>query len=54
MPNNATSIYPAKVSSTLSKKELECLILECYPVRSPLDIPSLTNIYGDVLSHSAI
>lgn len=54
MPSDATTMYPAKISSSLSEKELECLILECYPVRRPLDIPSLSNIYGDVLSHSAI
>ena len=54
MPKSATSDYPAKISSTLSEKELECQILQCYPVRRPLDIPSITDIYGDVLSHSAI
>ena len=51
MSNNA---YPAKVCTSLSENELESLILECYPVRRPLDIPSMLNIYGDVLSHSAI
>lgn len=51
MTNNA---YPAKIGTSLSKNDLESLILECYPVRRPLDIPSMINIYGDVLSHSAI
>ena len=45
--------YPAKISTTLSDYDLETLVLDCSAVRRPLFIPSMLEIYGEVLSHSA-
>lgn len=45
--------YPAKISTSLSDFDLDNLILECYPVRRPLFVPSMLEKYGEVLSHSA-
>ena len=45
--------YPAQISTELSDYDLETLILDCSPVRRPLFIPSMLEIYGEVLSHSA-
>lgn len=38
----------------LEEEELNRQIIECYPVRRPLNIPSIIKNYGKVLSHSAI
>ncbi|OHT12215.1 hypothetical protein TRFO_18128 [Tritrichomonas foetus] len=49
------SKYPARVDAvSISDRELDLLILECYPVRRPLLIPSTKNKIGEVLSHSGI
>lgn len=45
--------YPAKISTDLSEFDLENIIIECSAVRRPLYIPSMLEIYGEVLSHSA-
>ena len=45
--------YPAKISTTLLDDDLETIILDCSAVRRPLFIPSMLEIYGEVLSHSA-
>lgn len=45
--------YPAQIKTTLTDKELDTYILDCSAVRRPLFIPSMLEIYGEVLSHSA-
>lgn len=49
-----TQHYPARVDSAVSDFEMESLILECYPVRRPLFIPSTKDKIGEVLSHSGV
>ena len=46
--------YPSKLSTNLTDYEMDSLVLECYPVRRPLSIPSIKNKIGDVLSHSSV
>ena len=38
----------------IDEQELNRKIVQCYPVRRPLNIPSVVRNYGKVLSHSAI
>lgn len=33
--------YPSKIETTLTDFELDSLVLECFPVRRPLAIPSI-------------